>query len=240
MSKGYIQNVENDLLRAYSAHPNKIASVFSWYMLEEGTRLPQSVKDKLLESKVKYGEDDKTWRNIVSNLIDYHQKQKFKAHNLISKSIHIFCQAAKQKANGDKELLQEIEHYRDCVFEWLKQGLENGQLDIFEKDRLLLQRQSLINKLHKIESGNGGKVDNRIKTEQSSESVRNINIQNFKGILGNVQAENVQSEDHSSVFKYDGLKKKSFVRSLLKIIAAIVTFLAALLTCLYYLGWIKL
>ena len=155
MAKGYIQNIENDLLGAYAAHPNKIASVFNNYELEKGIKLPQSLKDNLLVSRVNY-KDEKDWQALVSNLIDYHQKPKFKAHNLISKSIHIFCQTAKQKANGEKELLQEIEIYRDRLFDWLKQGLENGELNIFEKDRLILQRQSIIEILSKTASVEAG------------------------------------------------------------------------------------
>ena len=68
-----------------------------------------------------------------------------------------------------------------------------------------------------------------------SKSDQNINIQNFHGIFGNVQAENVQTGDKASIHKHNGIEKnnKGHIGRVFKIIAAIVTFSAALLTCLY-------
>lgn len=89
--------------------------------------------------------------------------------------------------------------------------------------------------------GNGGQINKRTETEQNSESTGSINIQKFKGILGNVQAGHVQTGDHASIHEQDETekKKKGILRKLWWIIATVVGFLAALLTCLYYLGWLE-
>lgn len=79
------------------------------------------------------------------------------------------------------------------------------------------------------------------KAKPDSALAGNINIQNFQGILGDVQAENVQTGDHAGINKHDETEKekKGIVKKLFGIIAAVVIFLAALLTCLYYLGWLE-
>ena len=53
------------------------------------------------------------------------------------------------------------------------------------------------------------------------------------------QAANVERGDHTSIDKHGQTeKKKGNIRKVLAIIAAVVGFLAALLTCLHYLGWL--
>ena len=71
--------------------------------------------------------------------------------------------------------------------------------------------------------------------------VKNIKIQNFQVIFGDVKTENVQTGDHININKYTAAErnKKSLAKKPLEIIAAIVSFLASLLTCLYYLGWLE-
>ena len=68
-----------------------------------------------------------------------------------------------------------------------------------------------------------------------------FNIQNFMGIFGDVQAENVHTGIIPISISTSKLldKKKSIFRGLLTIIIAVVTFLAALLTVLHYLGWLE-
>jgi hypothetical protein len=68
-----------------------------------------------------------------------------------------------------------------------------------------------------------------------------FNIQNSNVILGDVQAEKVQTGDRSSIRKQTITteKKKSIVGKILKIIVAIIGFLAALLTISHYLGWLE-
>ncbi len=87
----------------------------------------------------------------------------------------------------------------------------------------------------------------RILSDKLADTGRNaapakiINIGNFKGVLGDVQAENVQTGDYSSIHKQTitAEKKKGIFIRLLKIIGAIVGFLVALLGILHYLGWLE-
>ncbi|HCO96670.1 MAG TPA: hypothetical protein DIU00_22485 [Phycisphaerales bacterium] len=86
----------------------------------------------------------------------------------------------------------------------------------------------------------GAKEKPTSETKSDSTPAQNINIENYVR-MGNVQAENVQTGDHGTINKHAGIErnKKSIVRKVLEIIAAIFAFLAALLTCLYYLGWLE-
>lgn len=79
------------------------------------------------------------------------------------------------------------------------------------------------------------------KAKPDSALARNINIQNFQSILGDVQAENVQTGDYASICKHDGIekKKKGIIKKLFGIIAAVVAFLAALLGIFNHLGWLE-
>ncbi len=79
------------------------------------------------------------------------------------------------------------------------------------------------------------------KAKPDSALAGNINIQNFQGILGDVQAENVQTGDYTSICKHDGIekKKKGIIKKLFGIIAAVVAFLVALLGIFNHLGWLE-
>jgi len=85
----------------------------------------------------------------------------------------------------------------------------------------------------KAGQGNVGKADSKID--------QNINTQNFHGILGNVQAENVQTGDKNLIYKHTETekKKKGIFRNLWFIISAIVAFLSSLLGVLNHLGWLE-
>lgn len=77
------------------------------------------------------------------------------------------------------------------------------------------------------------------KTEQPAEAEQKTpakitNIGNFKGVLGDVQAENVQTGNYSSIHKQTEEKNKGKIKA----IVTIVSFLAALLTCIYLLWWL--
>jgi hypothetical protein len=83
-----------------------------------------------------------------------------------------------------------------------------------------------------------------VKTEQNAAPAINIeNIENFKGILGDVQAENVQTGNHASIHKQTvtAEKKKGILKKLLKwlvgIIGAIIVSIIA--DILGHFGWFE-
>lgn len=77
--------------------------------------------------------------------------------------------------------------------------------------------------------------------KEKAKTIGSIHIQNFKGILGDVQQpENLQIGDYASIHKQTKIQTKGGVKRLLKIIGAIVGFLAALLTIFHLLGWLGL
>jgi hypothetical protein len=69
-----------------------------------------------------------------------------------------------------------------------------------------------------------GKAGDETKTPAEAERNAPINIQNFQGILGNVQAENVQTGNDSFVDKHVEIKKekKSIIKIILGTIGAII------------------
>lgn len=79
------------------------------------------------------------------------------------------------------------------------------------------------------------------ETKPDSTSAQSIHIQNFQGIFGDVQAENVQTGDKSLIYKHTETekKKKGILRNLWWIITAIVGFLVSLLGILNHLGWLE-
>jgi hypothetical protein len=78
------------------------------------------------------------------------------------------------------------------------------------------------------------------ETKPDSTPVQIINVQNFKGILGNVQAENVQTGDQANINKQDEPeKKKGILRKLWWIIAGVVGFVASVLGILEHFGWLE-
>ena len=72
-------------------------------------------------------------------------------------------------------------------------------------------------------------------TTSAKEEKANINIQNFRGVLGDVQAANVQTGNHASIHEQPKAENK---KGKVKAIVTIVSFLAALLTCIYLLWWL--
>ena len=74
--------------------------------------------------------------------------------------------------------------------------------------------------------------------EQNAAPEKIINIENFKGILGDVQAENVQTGNNASIHKQTvtAEKKKGILRKIPRWIYYILGALAALLTVLHLLG----
>jgi len=86
----------------------------------------------------------------------------------------------------------------------------------------------------------GEQQEQPAKTGQNAAPAKIINIENFKGVLGDVQAENVQTGDHASINKQPKPEKnKGKVKKILWVISAIIGTLAALLTSLHYLGWLE-
>ena len=67
------------------------------------------------------------------------------------------------------------------------------------------------------------------ETEPNTTPAKIINIESFKGILGNIQQlENLQTGNHASIHKHPKIKK----------IGTIIGSVAAFLAILYYLGWL--
>lgn len=140
-----------------------------------------------------------------------------------------------------------LERTRDLLFESLEIGVSNNS-----------GFQDLVNELIQISQGLGfesgswqhGKIDlstRLLVTKKPAETEQKatpspINIQNSNVILGNVhQPGNLQVGDRTQIQKITGIEKQKIgsVKKILKIIAAIVVFLAALFTCLgYLLGWL--
>lgn len=119
---------------------------------------------------------------------------------------------------------------------FLNSALEHIKADLARKKATETENIELQEK-----DGQAEPLKEPAKAKPDSALARNINIQNFQGILGDVQTENVQTGDYTSICKHDGIekKKKGIIKKLFGIIAAVVIFLAALLTCLYYLGWLE-
>jgi hypothetical protein len=95
----------------------------------------------------------------------------------------------------------------------------------------------LTERQEKLSKKTGGKAGD----EKPAGIEQNIKIQNFTGVLGNVQqAKNLQIGDHASIHKHDSTeeKKKCILRKIPYWIYILTLFFAALLTCLYYLGWL--
>jgi len=110
----------------YAAYPDEIASIFVEYYMRQGG-------SKLI---------------ILLNSLKNGIEQQERALEFIKQYIDFFRQWAYRRADGDKELLQEIDNYIKGLYEWLKQGKEKGQLDDIEHQRLKAQKESLTEKLY--------------------------------------------------------------------------------------------
>jgi len=115
--------------------------------------------------------------------------------------------------------------------------LKNAKLidDLYEKNEseariketeILVSVRRLISRLEQI-AQNARKESGTEKpegTEEKATSAKIINIENFKGILGDVQAGNLQIAQDASIHEQSVIKekKKGILRRLLKIIGAIV------------------
>lgn len=79
--------------------------------------------------------------------------------------------------------------------------------------------------------------------EQKTAPAKIINIGNFKGVLGDIQAENVQTGDYSSIHKQPvtAEKKKGIIKKILKIIGAIVVAVIAAIVVDFFadFGWLQ-
>lgn len=88
------------------------------------------------------------------------------------------------------------------------------------------------------------KVGETVKTTET-ERITAINIENFQGILGNVQAEDVQTGGHVNIHKNDRIEKISIARKFLKwiirivggIVMAIIT--TVVIDTLGHFGWFE-
>ena len=102
------------------------------------------------------------------------------------------------------------------------------------------KKEQIVEQLQQwIERALQTKIETQKNNEiQKSEPKESISIQNFNGVLGNFQAENVQTHQISNVHNYND-KTRNNKKGIFIIIGSIVTFLAALLTCLYYLDWLE-
>lgn len=109
-----------------AAYPDEIASIFVEYYMRQGGSKPIILL------------------NSQKNRIE----QQERALEFIKQYIDFFRQWAYRRADGDKELLHEIDNYINGLYEWLKQGKEKGQLDDIEHQRLKAQKKSLTDKLY--------------------------------------------------------------------------------------------
>ena len=109
---------------AYAINPNQIASHF------EGGNFRQMIDEPL-----------------VLSYLNGRKEQWHKAIDYISYYIELYMQWAYRHADGDKIILQEIDCFIKDLYEWLKRGRENGQLDGIELIRLQALKESLTEKL---------------------------------------------------------------------------------------------
>jgi len=99
-----------------------------------------------------------------------------------------------------------------------------------------------------VQQASGGKADlpneKPEETEQKTTPAKIINIENFKGILGDVQAENVQTGNHASTHKQTvtAEKKKGILKKILKWLVGIIGTIVVtdILSDLGLIKWIRI
>jgi hypothetical protein len=104
--------------------------------------------------------------------------------------------------------------------------------------------RDLDNDLAAIERSERYRIEEGILIQEQTEqnAAPAISIKNSNVILGDVhQPENLQVGNNARINKYEktGEKEKGILRRIPYWIYILVCFLAALLTCLYYLGWLE-
>jgi hypothetical protein len=107
------------------------------------------------------------------------------------------------------------------------------------------QKEKIITALECVKAKLEYQIAEKPKAEQKTgggeawgkERKGNVNV----NIYGDVQAENLQIANDASIQEQPIAeeKKKGSIKKLLKIIATIIAFIAALLTSLYHLGWLE-
>ena len=114
-------------------------------------------------------------------------------------------------------------------------SIKSDSDNMVDKNIFKLQSQE------KVGQDNIGNTDSSNGKPSVSKGALNIHIKNFQGILGDVQAENVQTGDKSLIHTHTETekKKKGIFRNLWLIITAVVGFLGTLLGILNHLEWLE-
>lgn len=161
---------------AYAGNPNQIAELF-----EEG-----SLKEKI----------DKP---LILTYLNGREEKWPKALDYIKYYIDLFRQWAYCQADGDKELLQEIDDYINGLYELLKQGRERDQLDNIELTRLKAQKESLNDKLNnyipeRLIAGGQASIGQMLDDIQNYEYVTDYPGGSFKWQNGEIERLGLISE----------------------------------------------
>ncbi len=193
MTEDFMRN--STFERADAANPDIIAKLFNsveWVVSDNSMTCPPMLLPSALKHKI-----DR-----------YCPENKKQILETIRETIEDFIQWATKQANGDEELLEEINNYEKGLYEWLKQGAEKGKLNGFEQQKLITQRANLTDKLFKI-AGDRADLPNGkpAEAEQNAVPVKSRRIW-------------------------------TCVKKIPTWIYIFVIFLAALLTVLHYLGWL--
>jgi len=123
---------------------------------------------KLLSCVMSWQSDDQMMRPpMLRTSASWHKKKQVSEY--IEENIKSFKKWAYQQADKDKELLQETDNYINGLYEWLKQGRKENQLDNFEQQRLKVQKEILIEKLSGTASDKTG--DNIKAIQEKQEGV---------------------------------------------------------------------
>lgn len=137
---------------AYAADPDKIASIFVEYCMGQGGSTPIILSDSLKDGI----------------------KPQERALDYIDQNIDLFRQWAYRRADDDTGLLSEIDGYINNLYNWMKEGKKNGELDKLEHRMLKAQKKSLTEKLHdhipeRLISGGPTSIEQRLDDIQNYE-----------------------------------------------------------------------
>lgn len=103
---------------------------------------------------------------------------------------------------------------------------EMGKNQDLSRWNVLNDKWNTVIQKFKIYISSGEQQEKPAETERNATTEKIINIENFRGILADdIQAEIVQTGDHSSIHKQTiaGEKKKGIIRKILKIIVKVIS-----------------
>jgi hypothetical protein len=140
----------------------------------------------------------------------------------------IFLNLKSDRYDRYRENIEQLQAEYKAILDYIEQCDDSKQ----ERERI-----------KRIKDDRSGKAKQPAETGQKDTPAKIINIGNFKGILGDIQAENVQTGNHASIHKQTVIveKKKGILRRIPYWIYILTGFLATLLGVFYYLdyfGWL--